>query len=1137
MAVAMDFALLGPLVVHCEGTVTTVSRGKERALLTALLLHANEVVLVDDLAEALWGASPPPSAEMTVRNYVKRLRRVLGETGGSRIVTMPGGYSIRVEPGELDIARFEDLASAVRASTQAGDWDQVSEQARTALALWRGNPLADAGSQVLAEREAPRLAEMRLQLLEARLDADIRSGDHAAQVPELYRLVQEYPLREHLHATLMLALYQCGRQGDALAAYRDARHVLVDELGVEPGPELRELHQRILAADPSLARTGPAQQVPAAHREGAPQQLPAAVGCFTGRTSELATLTSMLKAGPGAEPSTMVISAVSGTPGVGKTALALQWAHQIAERFPGGQLYVNLRGFDPAEPVSAEDALAGLLRSLGVSGADLPDGAEDRSRLYRSRLAGRRVLVLLDNARDSDQVRPLLPGDPGCVAVVTSRDTLAGLVAIEGARRLELDVLPLDDAVALLRSLIGGRDDDDPEAVTTLARLCARLPLALRIAAELVAARRASPLRELAAELAQAQLDCLDAGDDRADVRAVFSWSYRQLPGNMARTFALMGLHPGEDVDAHGTAALTGGTVGQARRELSRLHRASLIQPTGPDRYGMHDLLRAYAREQAPARDGHDLDHQALNRLFDYYLAAATAAMQLVFPAEANRRPRIIARAAIVPDLASPDDARAWLDRERANLVMVASYCANHRWPKYATGLAATLHRYLMAASYLPEAGAIYGHALRAARESGDPADEALALNGLGGISAIQGRFSDAASYYQAALERYRSCGDLAGQGRALVNLGLTECELHDGASAVGFYHQAINAFQDGGDRLGAAGALCGLARTELQLGSPDQASEHLQLALQVFRDMGDQTREAEALSAIGEVSLHRGDLAHAATAHEQALAIFRQMDQPAVIAAELANLGEVDVRRGDYQQAISNLRQALALLRQTGGQHREIFALRVLAQALHGDGQPVAARAELMTALRLVTETGNTYRQASVHCDLADSYCGDGQDGQARHHWQQALALYIRIGSPKADHVRSQLTTHQARRAGPQPDLPGRCWHPASDAISVPDWLVLDLRSASLAFRADSRPHSDASWLPVRVCADWRDFAHLVTARFSEYLPWPRPRRPPPTSSNTLHDQVFINFPGALVSYPLARIFPGWRLSKGALM
>src|ERR1700678_1414037 len=214
MAVAMDFALLGPLVVHGEGTVTTVSRGKERALLTALLLHANEVVLVDDLAEALWGASPPPSAEMTVRNYVKRLRRVLGGTGGSRIVTMPGGYSIRGEPGELDIARFEDLASAVRASTQAGDWDQVSEQARTALALWRGNPLADAGSQVLAEREAPRLAEMRLQLLEARLDADIRSGDHAAQVPELYRLVQEYPLREHLHATLMLALYQCGRQGD-----------------------------------------------------------------------------------------------------------------------------------------------------------------------------------------------------------------------------------------------------------------------------------------------------------------------------------------------------------------------------------------------------------------------------------------------------------------------------------------------------------------------------------------------------------------------------------------------------------------------------------------------------------------------------------------------------------------------------------------------------------------------------------------------------------------------------------------------------------------------------------------------------------------------------------------------------------
>ena len=673
----MEFALLGPLAVHCEGAVIAVSRGKERALLAALLLHANEVVLVEDLAEVLWGASPPPSAVMTVRNYVKRLRRGLGEPGGSRIVTRPGGYSIRVEAGELDVARFEDLVSAVRTARQAGDWKLVSQQARAALSLWRGNPLADAGSRVLAEREAPRLAEMRLQLLEARVDADIRSGGHAALVPELYRLVREYPLREHLHATLMIALYRCGQQGDALAAYRNARTVLVDELGVEPGPELRELHQRILAADPSLTPASPARQ---AQGGVAPRQLPAAVRCFTGRTSELAALTGMLEAGPDAESPTMVISAVSGTAGVGKTALALQWARQIAERFPGGQMYMNLRGFDPAKPVSAEDALAGLLRSLGVSGADIPDGAEDRSRLYRSRLAGRGMLVLLDNARDSDQVRPLLPGDPGCLAVVTSRDALAGLVAVDGARRLDLDVLPLDDAVALLRSLIGGRADDEPEAAKALAGLCARLPLALRIAAELAAAHQASPLRELVTELKQARLDCLDGGDDRADVRAVFSWSYRKLPSSVARTFALMGLQPSEDLDVPGAAALTGGTAVQARRELGWLHRASLIQPAGPDRYGMHDLLRAYAREQAEAREqADDSDRQALTRLFDHYLATAATAMYLVFPAEAARRPRITSGAAVVPDMTSPDHARAWLDRERANL---------SRWPLIAPATA-----------------------------------------------------------------------------------------------------------------------------------------------------------------------------------------------------------------------------------------------------------------------------------------------------------------------------------------------------------------------------------------------------------------------------------------------------------------
>jgi tetratricopeptide (TPR) repeat protein/transcriptional regulator with XRE-family HTH domain len=749
-----------------------------------------------------------------------------------------------------------------------------------------------------------------------------------------------------------------------------------------------------------------------------PRQLPAAVGCFIGRDRELATLASLLEVQPGPAPQTMVISAIGGTAGVGKTALAVQWAYQVAERFPDGQLYVNLRGYDPGQPVLPVDALAGFLRTLGVPGTEIPDETEERARLYRSRLAGRRMLVLLDNARDGEQVRPLLPGDPGCVAVVTSRDALAGLAATDGARRLDLDVLPPADAIALLRSLTGGRADADPEAVAELAGRCARLPLALRIAAELAAARPGASLRELAAELAAARLDGLDAGEDRANVRAVFSWSVRQLPDDAAGAFALTGLHPGEDLDAHAAAALTGTAIGQAGRALSRLQRASLIQAAGPGRYGMHDLLRAYAREQAAARDTGGFCQQALTRLFDYYLAAAASAKDLLFPAEAHLLQRVAATAAtvaVVPAMPGEAAARAWLDVERANLVAVVAHCADNGWPRHATGLAGTLFRYLMTGSHLPEADAIYGHALRAARQSGDLAAEASALNSLGGIDMRKGHFRDAACRYQAALESHRRSGDCRGQAIALHALGLTEHNLHNHRAAADYYRQAIAAYENAGDRLGAAATLCNLSGVKVELGSLDQAAEYLQLALPVFRDEKDQLREAEALSRMGDVSIRRGQLTPAADCFEQALTLYRRNDNPVGIADGLCNLAELSLRQGNHQQACSYLRQALALFRRAGNQHGEIMALRSMAQALHSAGQSAAARGQLAAALRLAAQTGNTYQQASAHRDLADSHHADSQHEQARRHWQHALDLYTQLGAPEADQIHSRLSAQEA--------------------------------------------------------------------------------------------------------------------------
>jgi DNA-binding SARP family transcriptional activator len=1010
------FGLLGSLLVSSGGTELPVLAGKQRALLAALLLRANRRVSLDELAEAVWGTAPPASARGTLRDYVKEVRKALGDAGGLRIATVAGGYLIRVDPGELDLGQFESLLAAARAAGGSRRWQDAGARTGEALALWRGEPLADVPSDLLALHETPRLTELHLQAIELRAEADLQLGRHAEAIPDLTRIVGLHPMRERLRCLLMLALYRDGRLADALAAYREARDLLVEELGAEPGPELALLHQQILEGDPALARHQAAEPEGRARARIAgqevPHQLPAAVSHFTGRAAELAELTKLAAE---SDVSALVICAVGGTAGVGKTAMAVQWAHQVADDFPDGQLYVNLRGYDPDEPVSPADALASFLRTLGVPGADIPDDADERAGLYRSRLAGRRMLILLDNARDGDQVRPLLPGEPRCVAVVTSRDTLAGLVAADGAIRLDLDVLPPADAVGLLRSLIGGRVDADPQAAETLAGLCAWLPLALRIAAEIAAARRTVPLAQLAAELATSRLDVLDAGEDRADVRAVFSWSARQLPDNATKAFMLAGLHPGADLDVHAFAALAGTTTGQARRVLDRLRRASLLQAAWPGRYGMHDLLRVYARERSAAGDSGDERRQALTRLFDYYLAAAAGAMDVLFPAEADRRPRIAPAAAALPQMPGEADARAWLDQELANLVAVVVHCAGHGWPRHATSLAATLFRYLMYGSHLPEALTVNSQALHAARQSGDLAAEAEALNALGGIGMMNGHFGDAAGQFRAALERYRQCGDRAGEARVLRNLSTTEIQLHNHSAAADYCRQAITACHIAGDSLGAARALTNLAAAETYLGRYDQAAQHLHAALPVLRQADDQVGEARALEGIGEIDIQRGQLTRAAEFFDQALATYRRIDSPAGIAGNLINLADVSLGQGNYQQAISHLREALALSQQAGYQHGQITALRTLAKALHQTGQPAAARTQLAAALRLAAETGSTYQQASAHRDLAESHQQAGDGGQARHHWQQALDLYTQLGAPEADQIRVQLRAQKA--------------------------------------------------------------------------------------------------------------------------
>jgi DNA-binding SARP family transcriptional activator len=599
---AVRFGVLGPLLVHDGHDVVEIVAPRQRVLLAALVTHAGRPVSSDELVELVWDGRPPAGAADTLRAHVMRLRRVLGLRAAARIVTRYPGYLIDAGQDEVDLLLFERLSQSGAAAIRSGAWADGHRCLTEALDLWRGRPLVDVPSDVLRYRETPRLDQLRLQVLEWRVDAALHLGRHAEVVAEVQALAAEHPMREHFHAQLMLALYGSGRQAEALEAYRRCHQLLADELATAPGPELRELQRRILATDPALTPPSPPLPSPTAGPGLAvPRELPCPVAQFVGRGAELAELVSRLSdPGPDRQQATPIL-AISGMAGVGKTALAVRLGHQVAGLYPDGQLYANLRGYDAGRAVSPAEALAGFLRSLRLARQDVPARTEERAARFRSVLAGRRVLVLLDNASNAEHVRHLLPGTPGSAAIITSRDALGGLVARDGAVRLDLDVLPMPDAVSLLRLLIGA-PAEDAEAVAALARQCSRLPLALRLAAELVLGRPSRSVRGLVSELGdnRRRLELLDrSGDKRTAVSEVLSWSYRRLNGPAARAFRLIGLHPGADLDAGTLAALTGDSIERSERVLCQLDRAFLTFPTASGQHSMHDLVRAYAQNLA----------------------------------------------------------------------------------------------------------------------------------------------------------------------------------------------------------------------------------------------------------------------------------------------------------------------------------------------------------------------------------------------------------------------------------------------------------------------------------------------------------------------------------------------------------
>jgi DNA-binding SARP family transcriptional activator/Tfp pilus assembly protein PilF len=969
----VEFGLLGPLLVRVDGTPVRVSAGKQRVLLAAMLVRANQVVAVDDLARAVWDGSPPESARVTLQNYVKRLRQALGPTGYQRIATCPAGYLIEAAAEELDLTRFGQLRAAGRAAARAGAWAAASDQLSAALLLWRGPPLADVPSRLLTEAEVPRLTEMRLDALEARIDADLHLGRHREVIAELQPLVSAEPLRERLHELLMLALYRSGQRAAALDAYRRAWRQLVDQVGIEPGPGLRELSQRILRSDPALlparpddqrpgglgpdnrgpgnpgldspdpadrfpadtspvstgpastgpASTGPASTGPASTGPAPPRpaMLPAAVPGFTGRARELEALSMMLARpghpGPGGTP--VVITAIGGTAGVGKTALALHWARQAAARFPDGQLYVNLRGFGPsADPLPPAEALREFLDALHVPAAQIPADLEARQALYRSLLAEQRVLILLDNARDPAQVRPLLPATPGALVLITSRSELTGLIAADGARPLSLDVLTDTEAHQLIAGRIGAaRVAAEPAAAYELIALCARLPLALAITAARAAAQPAFPLAALAAELrdARGRLDALSTGEDATDVRAVLSWSYQNLPAPAAHLFRLLAVHPGPDITAPAAASLAAVTLPEARSLLRELTRCHLLAEPAPGRYACHDLLRAYALELASAEDTESERHAALGRTLDHYLHTAHCAAMLL---NAHRGPISppLARPGTVPEsLDGHGQALAWFTAEHHVLLAVISQAAKAGFDVHAWQLPWAMADYFSWQGHWHDLVIAQHSALAAAQRLGDTVAQADVHRAIGQARFGLRSWDDARAHLSRALGLYGDLGDRAGQARTHIALGHVLDRMGRYREALGHARQALSLFEEASLRAGQARALNNMGWYHARLGDYREALVRSRQALGLQREVGDRCGEARTWDSLGYAHHHLGHYTKAARCYQQAIGLFVDLGDRHSQAETLTHLGDMRRAASSPQAAIETWRQALDIL------------------------------------------------------------------------------------------------------------------------------------------------------------------------------------------------------------------------------
>ncbi|MBM7857313.1 DNA-binding SARP family transcriptional activator/tetratricopeptide (TPR) repeat protein [Lentzea nigeriaca] len=925
-----ELRVLGQVELWVDGRFVQVGHARQTCVLAVLVVEANRVVTMEQLLNRVWADRLPYKARSVASNYVSRLRRVLA--GELAVVRRAGGYVLEVDPEAVDLHRFRRL---VRQASSADDDARALALLEEAAGLWRGEPFAGLDTPWLAAVRTG-LERERIAARLDRVDVALRCGRHTEVLPELFALAEQEDVDERVAAQFMLALHRAGRTTDALAHYRQLRARLIEQLGTEPGTALQDLHQRILDTDPALTPPSAAIMRGTATKmeKPVPRQLPALPRWFTGRDAELARLDQALTTEPEEDPlprgsssgtpasATVMISAIGGAGGTGKTWLALAWAHHHLDRFADGQLFVDLRGFSPTqEPMASEVAVRGFLDALGIDSGRIPADLDAQAALYRTLVAGRRMLIVLDNAATADQIVPLLPGSPTCTVLVTGRTRLASLIDRHGTRHLTLDVLDRTEARALLAARLGAsRAAAEPAAVDELVELCGGYPLALSIAARNAATRPGLPLAEVAGELRELGLQVLDHDSDpAASLPTVLSWSLRRLTDEQRTVFALLGIAPGPDTTLPAVIALTGLPPARARKALSALEEASLLERRPHGRYAMHDLIRAYATTTAHDLPG-DLRETALVRVMDFHLHTAHAADRLLDPhrhlLKAPDPPVAGVHPHPLPDAAA---AIAWLEVEHATLLATQRAAVALSRHHVVWHLARTLDTFHLRRALLRDALAAWRAAVDAAAHLSDPAARSLAHRFLGRVCSRLGLHEEATCNLNRAIDLAKRHRDLTGQAHTHQALAAAWERRGDDRRALDHARHALDLYRTLDHQEWEADALNLVGWYAARLSEFDTALDHCRGALALHRRHRHPDGEAAALDSLGFIAHHTGEHWKAVKRYHRALTIFRSLGNTYEVADTLDHLGHPHAALGQHDQARKAWQEALELYRQQG--------------------------------------------------------------------------------------------------------------------------------------------------------------------------------------------------------------------------